>query len=292
MIGEYKPVDFTTVKRVELVGYDDPDFVRWKEQVYKSKPTESQIRRREEIGKYPEFFDRIKNIFINSRKTCEFCHHRRNDSYNDNCFICWKKHNTEYPNRPGKIELNEYACENFCYCIPKENQKELEDIDKPDHIFLRFNTSNAIQYYLYDLGLWKKENLKKIVIGENAKALEKSFKEKIKNISDVEIIEKIFKIFYNDGHINFKLPDVIFKNIDKHSIIEYKADFGDIQQLIDYQKLFIMATGEKPFLYWVMNNCWCIDDMRKRYENDELKVFKENEFLNYYGLHTGISAWQ
>lgn len=296
MISKYSPVNFTEINYVELVPFYDSDYIEWQKKVYgKKQLTDSQTRRKKEIEEYPEFFNKIKEIFIHQKQTCENCFHRKEDYYTKNKFVCWKKYNDEYPNRPGEIELDDYKCNDYCYCIPKEKQIELEKISHPNNIFARFYTSNAIQYYLCDLGLWKKENIKRTAIGESARKLEKEFKIKLKSCNrDIIIIEELFKIYTINNKKKFKIPDLIFCLNNEYSIVEYKSNAweGTTQQLEDYKQLYLMATDEKDVnTFWVIHNCFCFDYAKKNKEKLGIYVFKEDDFLEKFGMQTGLSAW-
>jgi hypothetical protein len=126
-----------------------------------------------------------------------------------------------------------------------------------------------------------------------AKKLEREFKDKLKKISTIEIIQKVFKISYKNNNINFKIPDVIFKKDNKYSIIEYKTDYGNIQQIKDYDKLFSIATKEKASLFWVSPGSWGVDELKKKYEPDGIQFFSEIDFLALFGFSSekGLDAW-
>ena len=270
---EYIPLDFSKINSVKLVDETDKDFLQWQKKIYsKNRKTKSQLRREKEQKQYPEEWEELKQTYLNR-----------------SCFYCSKLHGTwcyEHQCRITK-DFNQDAkkCEYYQMKISIWNRNWCKH--------LNLHRSN-INYYLYDLGLIEKPKNQNFNKG---KEKEIRFKDKLKNISEIEIIDKFFKIYY-DNYISFKFPDVIFEKNKKYSIIEYKSAsyYGEFLQIYDYKKLFNMAGIEElDNLYWIIYRCdpvW-LDEIKVKASNnygDDIQIYLEDDFLNLFN-GKGLDAW-
>jgi hypothetical protein len=283
MIGKYNPVDFTNIKRVELVGFDNPSFIKWKERTYKPKLTESQKKRKKKIEKFPEEIEILRSIYLN--RTCYYCKRLYSGGR------CYGNRELKYI-IPSKIDAKK--CKYFKLKMGCIHYKEKFGI-----MNLNIQDSN-VDYYLFEIGLTEK--LEHKTIGQDAKEKEFQFLNKIKTIEEINVLEKkIFKIYY-DNRITFKIPDAIFSDKEnKYSIVEYKINEyeGDEQQILDYEKLFIIATRQKDIkLLWIIHEISSLEwtDFFKRNKMEKqingITLLTEEEFFNNFtSMQTGLAAW-
>lgn len=306
---EYNPVDFSIIESVDLVDKTDKDFINWRNKIYNSnKKTKAQIRRQEEIKNYPVFFQILKELWLSDEyenikieKCCKNCVFVRIDKYNKNKLICWKQNEKLGFNRKPDVVSKKYYCDKI---ITKKKfhtktQYIIHQLKKykhlsPENWFKIVYTKVGFKYYLYDLKIEKKPNRNSSgCIG--AKNKEYNFKQTLQNIEDINIYDKVFKIYQNNNRINFKIPDIIFEEKNIFSIIEYKAEiyYGNFQQILDYKKLWEIATTQPlQYLFWIVykleRNSWNLDFINK--SPDEIQIMDEQDFLNKYDS-TGLDSW-
>lgn len=314
---KYIQVDFTKIKRVELVSFNDQDYVSWKEKTYGMHfLTDAQKRRRKEMEEKPEFFDKLKNLWLSDNsdkninvpccKNCVFC---RVDKYLPKHLICWKIYEEKgLERRPDRV-YGDFYCSKFISDVRRKEKRilaELESCHKdlaPIWFFRVCSSVAGFSGYLYDLNLKDKPASKKI--GERARGLEQQFKLLVDGNEKIEIIKKLFKIYTTDNRIKFKIPDLIFIFDGVYYIVEYKSYFvNDTKQLEDYRDLFLMATNEKNVTsLWVVHigetdNIYVTDYRRELIEKANIESTKRDiyiltdyDFITKFELQTGLSAW-
>ena len=289
-IGEYNPVNFDEVENVNIVDDSDKDYQQWRNYIYNIKrKTKSQLRREEERKLYPEEWRELKNIYL-SRKCsdCKRLYEYPNHKYYYR-YTCWGEGIPTKIYNPNNSAIN---CPFFKLNIPIFGKMSYHR-NFCEH--LKLHETN-IDYYLSDLGVLKDKPTKNN-IGKKAKQNEYQFKTSLQDMANIEIIDKIFKLYLKNDAINFKIPDVILRENGKYSIIEYKTEqgYGDFQQILDYAELFRLATIEPlKNLYWVVHKIYSYDWWEfKNQAPKEIQVYSEDEFREKYSLDQklGLDAW-
>lgn len=258
----YTPVDFSQVEKVELVGYDDPDYLKWRQNLLSKKKTESQLQREKERKLYPEVFEKLKelwlsdeferHIILKNNATCKDCFRLREHRYLDG-YACYGgiPYDPEHPQKPNKIKTFKLgrSCPYFIWKGKEYYNKKQYILGENKHLLKPINICPGnVDYYLYDLGLVEKPKTGL----QKGKEKERIF---INIISSyVEVKKLLFKIWIkNKNDPTFKEPDLIFGKYVTDAIAEYKGNKYEnaIPQLNDYCKLYNLATNKYPYLFWI-----------------------------------------